>query len=303
MVNSILFPGQGSQSVGMLADIAEQYPAVLNTFSEASDALGYDLWQVCQSGPEDKLNSTDVTQPAVLTASIALFRLLNSRGFSQPKAIAGHSLGEYSAMVAAGVFDFATAVKLVEKRGRLMQDAVGDMPTAMAAVLGLSDEDVIAVCAEVSGDQLVQAVNFNSQGQVVIAGHGEAVDKACEALKEAGAKRAIKLAVSVPCHSDLMLPGAEALAEEIAGIELKSPQMPIIHNVNAGIAKDLDELRDNLVRQLYSPVMWTQTLESLVAAGVENFIECGPGKVLAGLVKKVNRKLPVTCLSDTSAWA
>ena len=302
MATAIVFPGQGSQSIGMLADIAEAFPVILETFSEASDALGYDMWQLCQQGPAERLNSTEVTQPAVLTADIALYRLLQAQAPVEATAMAGHSLGEYGALVASGVVDLATAVTLVEKRGNLMRGAVTGLTTAMAAILGLPDEKVVEVCAQSAGDQCVEAVNFNSPGQVVIAGHGEAVDRASEALKAAGAKRTIKLAVSVPAHSSLMKPAAEELAETIAALPLNEPTQPVVQNVDAQATTDLDVIRDNLVKQLYSPVLWTQTMQTLFDTGCDQFIECGPGKVLTGLIKKVNRRLPVKCLTNVSAW-
>lgn len=302
MATAIVFPGQGSQSIGMLADIAEAYPSILDTFSEASDALGYDMWQVCQQGPAERLNSTEVTQPAVLTADIALHRLLQRKNPVEAAVVAGHSLGEYSALVASGVIDLATAVTLVEKRGNLMRGAVTGLATAMAAILGLPDEKVVEVCSQSAGEQCVEAVNFNSPGQVVIAGHEEAVDRAIEALKGEGAKRAIKLAVSVPAHSSLMKSAAEELAETLATLKFSSPAQPIVQNVDALATTNLDDIRNNLVKQLYSPVQWTQTMQTLLDMGCDEFIECGPGKVLTGLIKKVNRRLPVKCLTDIKAW-
>ncbi len=303
MTTAILFPGQGSQSLGMLAEFGDIYPQIKQSFHEASEALGYDLWQVAQNGPEEKLNSTEVTQPAILTASIALWRVLTSEKAVSPTYLAGHSLGEYSALVAAGVIDLAAGVKLVEQRGRLMQSAVQGRDTAMAAILGLDDESVVKVCAEQSQSDCVEAVNFNCPGQVVIAGDASAVDRAIEGLKAAGAKRAIKLAVSVPSHCALMKPAADQLAIAFNSIEFNEPSLPIVQNVNSAVASGLTELKDNLIKQLYSPVLWTQSLQVMVGQGVTSFNECGPGKVLAGLVKKVDRSLDVTCLSDLASWS
>ncbi|OZG71300.1 [acyl-carrier-protein] S-malonyltransferase [Hahella sp. CCB-MM4] len=302
MTTAILFPGQGSQSIGMLADISDIYPQIKDTFNEASNALGYDLWQVAQAGPEERLNSTEVTQPAILTASIALWRLLQSINPVQVQFFAGHSLGEYSALVAADVIDLATGVKLVERRGQLMQEAVKGRETAMAAVLGLDDQTVVKVCQVAAGGECVEAVNFNCPGQVVIAGDAAAVDRAIEGLKDAGAKRAIKLAVSVPSHCALMKPAADLLADTLETVSLKSPTTPIVQNVNAAVSADMAELKGNLIKQLYSSVLWTQSVQGMVAQGVDRFYECGPGKVLAGLVKKVDRSLDVVCLSDVAAW-
>ncbi|WP_051085369.1 ACP S-malonyltransferase [Hahella ganghwensis] len=302
MTTAILFPGQGSQSLGMLADICDIYPQIKDTFQEASDALGYDLWQVSQEGPEERLNSTEVTQPAILTASISLWRLLQSVNPVEAKCFAGHSLGEYSALVAAGVIDLATGVKLVEQRGQLMQKAVKGRETAMAAVLGLEDQVVVDVCRDSALDECVEAVNFNCPGQVVIAGDAAAVDRAIGGLKQAGAKRAIKLAVSVPSHCALMKPAADLLAETLESVALNEPSIPVIQNVNAAVPSGLDELKANLIKQLYSSVLWTQSVQSMAGLGVDRFYECGPGKVLAGLVKKVDRSFDVVCLSDLAAW-
>jgi len=303
MTTAILFPGQGSQSLGMLADISDTYPQIKQIFQEASEALGYDLWQVTQMGPEERLNSTEVTQPAILTASIALWRLFESENSVAPVYLAGHSLGEYSALVAAGVIDLATGVKLVEQRGRLMQSAVEGRATAMAAILGLDDELVVRVCGESAQGECVEAVNFNCSGQVVIAGDAAAVDRAIDGLKAAGAKRAIKLAVSVPSHCTLMKPAADQLAIAFGSVAFSKPSLPVIQNVNASVATDLDSLKDSLIKQLYSPVLWTQSLQVMVKQGVTDFVECGPGKVLAGLVKKVDRSLGITCLSDPASWS
>ena len=302
MAISFLFPGQGSQSVGMLAEICEIFPQVVDTFQEASDALGYDIWDVCQNGPEQKLNSTEVTQPALLTCSTALFRLFKSQSTESIEAVAGHSLGEYSALVASNVISLADGVRLVEARGRLMQEAVKEVDTSMAAVLGLEDDKVVEICETVAQSECVQAVNFNCPGQVVIAGHSSAVDRAIEALKSAGARRAVKLAVSVPSHCVLMKPAAEALKDNISDLKLNRPEIKIVQNVNADSSEDLEVIRDNLVKQLYSPVLWAKCMKSIAGFGVSEFAECGPGKVLAGLAKKIDRSLSVRCLSETKAW-
>jgi [acyl-carrier-protein] S-malonyltransferase len=302
MSTAILFPGQGSQSIGMLADIAESFPEILDTFRESGDALGYDMWDMCQQGPADRLNSTEITQPAVLTADIALFRLLQSRFPVNAAAVAGHSLGEYSALVASGVIDLATAVVLVEKRGNLMKAAVAGIETAMAAILGLSDDQVVEICAQVADGQCVEAVNFNTPGQVVVGGQKEAVERAIVALKAAGARRAVNIAVSVPAHSSLMKPAADALADTILTMTMKPPAQPVIQNVDAMATSDLDVIRSNLIKQVYVPVQWTQTMQTLIERGCNDFIECGPGKVLAGLVKKIDRQLPVKCLTDITVW-
>jgi len=302
MTTSIIFPGQGSQSIGMLADIAAKFPVIVNTFNEASDALGYDMWDLCQNGPLARLNSTEVTQPTMLTADIALYRLLQERKPVMAKAVAGHSLGEYSALVASGVIDFATAVELVEKRGQLMKEAVADVETAMAAILGLPDEKVVEGCAEAAAGQCVEAVNFNTAGQVVIGGHKTAVDRAIGVLKSMGAKRAIPVAVSVPAHSSLMQPAAEKLADRLNTVAMNKPAQPVVQNVDAEATTDLSVIRSKLIKQIYVPVQWTRIMRGLLDMGCDHYIECGPGKVLSGLLKKVDRSLPVTCLNELAAW-
>ena len=295
---ALVFPGQGSQTLGMLADLAAEYPIIQETFAEASDALGYDLWRLVQEGPESDLNSTENTQPALLTSSVALWRLWLQQGGATPSVIAGHSLGEYSALVCAGSISLADGVRLVRLRGQLMQQAVPAGTGAMAAILGLEDADVVAACEKAAAGEVVSAVNFNCPGQVVIAGEKAAVARGVEACKEAGAKRAVELPVSVPSHCSLMKPAAEQLAVALSEIEVTLPSIKLIHNVNAGTSSDVAELRDLLVKQLYSPVRWTESVQAMLALGVDTTVECGPGKVLSGLNKKVDRALTVLNIGD-----
>ncbi|RUO50888.1 [acyl-carrier-protein] S-malonyltransferase [Pseudidiomarina aquimaris] len=290
-MRAFIFPGQGSQSVGMLADLAAEYPLIEETFAQASDALGYDLWQLVQEGPAEKLNETQRTQPALLAASVAIYRVLEAQGVAAPEWMAGHSLGEYSALVCSGAMDFADAIQLVAKRGELMQEAVPAGVGAMAAIIGLDDARVEEACAAAAGDQVVSAVNFNSPGQVVIAGHAEAVERAGEACKEAGAKRALPLPVSVPSHCALMQPAAEKLAVELGKITLRTPNVPVVNNVDVKVEREADAIRDALVRQLYSPVRWTETVQQLAEQGVTELYEIGPGKVLSGLTKRIDKAL------------
>jgi [acyl-carrier-protein] S-malonyltransferase len=270
----------------MLAELGAQYPSIIDTFKEASDALGYDLWALTQQGPEEQLNQTDKTQPAILTASIALWRLWLAEGGARPAYVAGHSLGEYSALVAAGSLTLADAVKLVERRGQLMQEAVPAGQGGMAAILGLDDAVVIEACAEAAQGDVVSAVNFNSPGQVVIAGQAAAVERAMELCKAKGAKRALPLPVSVPSHCELMRPAAERFAEAVNAIDWQAPQIPLVQNVSAAIAGDLDTLKSDLLQQLYKPVRWVESVQCLAANGATQLVECGPGKVLAGLNKR-----------------
>ncbi|WPO98757.1 ACP S-malonyltransferase [Pseudomonas sp. HR96] len=283
---AFVFPGQGSQSLRMLADLGAQKPLVLDTFQQASDALGYDLWALTQEGPAESLNQTDKTQPAILTASVALWRLWLAEGGAAPAFVAGHSLGEYSALVAAGSLNLADAVKLVERRGQLMQEAVPAGQGGMAAILGLEDADVIAACAEAANGEVVSAVNFNSPGQVVIAGSKAAVERAIEACKARGAKRALPLPVSVPSHCALMKPAAERFAESVQAIAWQAPQIPLVQNVSAQVVRDLETLKRDLLAQLYMPVRWVETIQCLAAQGATRLVECGPGTVLAGLNKR-----------------
>lgn len=297
---AFLFPGQGSQAVGMLSDLADE-TAVRQTFREAADTLGFDLWGLIQSGPEDELNRTDRTQPALLASSVALWRLWCERGGARPDWFAGHSLGEYSALVCAGALSLPDGVRLVETRGRFMQNAVPAGQGGMAAILGLDDDEVVRLCREAADNQVVEAVNFNAPGQVVIAGDSEAVDRAIEACKEAGAKRAMALPVSAPSHCELMKPAADELRGVLEELALDTPHIPIVNNVDVAVETEPGAIRDALVRQLYSPVRWSETVRRLLEEGVEHSYECGPGKVLAGLVKRVERRALVTPLGEREA--
>lgn len=300
---AFVFPGQGSQSLGMLAEAGAQWPLIRDTFTEASDALGYDLWALTQDGPEERLNQTDKTQPAILAASIALWRLWLAEGGAQPAYVAGHSLGEYSALVAAGSIGFTEAVKLVELRGQLMQQAVPAGQGGMAAILGLEDADVLAACAEAANGDVVSAVNFNAPGQVVIAGAAAAVERAIEACKARGAKRAMPLPVSVPSHCALMRPAAEKLADTVAALPWQAPRIALVQNVSAGVPADLDTLKQNLLAQLYSPVRWVESVVFLAEQGVTDLVECGPGKVLAGLNKRCVKGITTHGLDSVDAIA
>lgn len=298
---AFVFPGQGSQAVGMLADLAAQYPVVEQTFSEASDVLGYDLWQLVQQGPAEELNKTWQTQPALLAASVAIFRVWQQQGGSMPALMAGHSLGEYSALVCAGVLDFTAAVRLVELRGKLMQEAVPAGTGAMYAIIGL-DNDAIAKACEASAEgQVVSPVNFNSPGQVVIAGNKEAVERAGAACKAAGAKRALPLPVSVPSHCALMKPAADKLAVALQEVAFNAPQVAVVNNVDVRTENDPEAIRSALVRQLYSPVRWTESVEYIAAQGVTSLLEIGPGKVLTGLTKRIVDTLTAAPVNDPAS--
>ncbi len=287
---AMLFPGQGSQSVGMLAALAERHARVRETFEEAGEVLGTDLWQLAGSGPEEELNRTEITQPAVLAGAIAVWRVWRDLGGPEPARMAGHSLGEYSALVAAGALEFRTAVALVAERGRQMQAAVPEGVGAMAAILGLDDEVVAAICREVAEDQVVVPANHNSPGQIVIAGHAAAVERALHKCSEAGARRAVKLPVSVPSHSPLMEPAAEAMRAILADTEIGTPSVPVIHNCDVASHEDADAIREALVRQLTSPVRWTESVRAICEAGIMELAECGPGKVLCGLGRRIDRQ-------------
>ena len=300
---AFVFPGQGSQSLGMLAELGAQQRLITETFSEASEALGYDLWALIQNGPEERLNQTDKTQPAILTASIALWRLWLAEGGARPAYVAGHSLGEYSALVAAGSLPFAAAVKLVELRGQLMQQAVPAGQGGMAAILGLEDADVLAACAEAAQGDVVSAVNFNAPGQVVIAGSASAVERAIEACKARGAKRAMALPVSVPSHCELMRPAAERFAASVAAIDWQTPQIALVQNTSAAVVNDLDTLKRDLLAQLYSPVRWVESMQRLAECGVTALVECGPGKVLSGLNKRCVKGVDTYNLDTPEAFA
>lgn len=298
---AFVFPGQGSQKVGMLANAAANYTEVAQTFAQASDVLGYDLWDLVQTGPQEALNLTEKTQPLLLTASVALWRVWCANGGVKPSLLAGHSLGEFSALVCSEVISFESAVNLVRQRGQFMQSAVPVGVGAMAAIIGLDDASIIAICDDLSGSEVVQAVNFNSPGQVVIAGHVEAVTQAMAACKEAGAKRALPLPVSAPFHTSLMQPAGDQLAEVLAGIEFSAPQIPIVHNVNALPESDPERIRQLMVEQIYSPVQWTRCIEYMVAQGTETTVECGPGKVLSGLSRRIHKPLTVHALEEPEA--
>lgn len=298
MKSAFVFPGQGSQSVGMLADLAAEFAIVGDTFQQASAVLDYDLWQLVAEGPEAQLNQTDRTQPAMLTAGVAVWRVWQSVSDITPAYFAGHSLGEYTALVAAEALDFADAVKLVEKRGQFMQQAVPAGEGAMAAILGLDDDIVRSLCAEASAQGVVEAVNFNSPGQVVIAGSTAAVKQAIELATAKGAKRALQLPVSVPSHCELMKPAAEQLAAELDKIEIRMPSTPVIHNASVTAANDTTELKQLLADQLYSPVRWVETIQWFATQGVDTMVESGPGKVLAGLNKRIDKSLTALPLFD-----
>ena len=300
---AFVFPGQGSQAVGMLADIGAAESIVLDTFTEASDALGYDVWALSQQGPADVLNQTDKTQPAILTASIALWRVWVAQSTALPAYVAGHSLGEYSALVAAGSLTLADAVRLVELRGQLMQEAVPAGTGGMAAILGLDDADVQAACAEAAEGEVVSAVNFNAPGQVVIAGAAAAVERAIVACKARGAKRALALPVSVPSHCALMQPAAEKFAQALAAIQWQQPKIALVQNVTAEVVTDLAVLEQNLLAQLYSPVRWVESMVCLAAQGVTDVVECGPGKVLSGLNKRCIKGVNTYNLETPEAFA
>lgn len=298
---AIVFPGQGSQAVGMLAELGEQYDVVKQTFAEASDALGYDLWALVQNGPVEDLNQTFRTQPALLASSVAIWRVWQALGLEQPEVLAGHSLGEYSALVCAGVIDFKAAIKLVELRGQLMQEAVPAGTGAMYAIIGLDDATIAKACEDAAQGDVVSPVNFNSPGQVVIAGQKDAVERAGALCKEAGAKRALPLPVSVPSHCALMKPAAEKLAVALEALEFNAPQIPVINNVDVATETDPAKIKDALVRQLHSPVRWTEGVEKMAAQGIEKLIEVGPGKVLTGLTKRIVKTLDAAAVNDIAS--
>lgn len=298
---AIVFPGQGSQAVGMLSDLGEQFDVVKATFAEASEALGYDLWALVQNGPAEDLNETFRTQPALLAASVAVWRVWQDVGGEKPEVIAGHSLGEYSALVCAGVIDFKQAIKLVALRGELMQQAVPAGVGAMYAIIGLDDDAIAKACEEAAQGEVVSPVNFNSPGQVVIAGNKAAVERAGELCKAAGAKRALPLPVSVPSHCALMKPAADKLAEALVHIEFSEPTVPVINNVDVIAETDPKKIKDALVRQLYSPVRWTEGVMNMHDQGIENLLEFGPGKVLTGLTKRIVKTLSAQAVNDNAS--
>lgn len=307
---AFVFPGQGSQSVGMLAELAQNHAIVQQTFEEASDGLGVDLWPLSQQGPETQLNQTEFTQPALLAAGVAVWRVWCERGGALPGFLAGHSLGEYSALVAADVLPLQDAARLVQQRGRLMQAASPEGVGAMAAVLGSDDSLVAEVCVTVSGQDVVVPANYNSPGQIVIGGHAGAVDRAITELAARGVRKAIKLAVSVPSHTPLMREAANRLSEAMGQLSWSVPSIPIVQNVDAEVHGSVEAIRDALVRQLYLPVRWTDCVQALAREGATRIAECGPGKVLCGLVKRIDKSLDARPLGNPGdldaaleAWA
>ena len=305
---ALVFPGQGSQSIAMLSELSQQYASVKACFDEASSGAGLDLWDLCQNGPEELLNKTENTQPALLAAGVAVWQIWQQKSLIKPAFLAGHSLGEYSALVAAGSLSLKDGAALVTARGRFMQEAVPEGTGGMAAILGLDDDAVIEVCSQIDG--LVSAANFNSPGQVVIAGSAEAVNLAIEAATTAGARRAVPLAVSVPSHCELMRPAAEKLSELISQVAFETPQIPVIQNADAKVLTSADEIKDGLVRQLYQPVRWSQSIAYAIDAGVHQIGEAGPGKVLTGLMRRIDRKVEAKALENeqnllaaVEAWA
>ena len=299
---AVVFPGQGSQSVGMLKEYAETWGQVESTFKQASEVLGYDLWDLVCNGPEDKLNQTEVTQPAMLAADVSVMRVMTELCMTTPYALAGHSLGEYAALVGANVLDFQDAIKLVAERGRLMQNAVPEGEGAMAAIIGLSDDEVILGCKEVAAEigKPVEPVNFNSPGQIVIAGATEAVDKAIEVLKDEGAKRAMKLPVSVPSHSSLMKPAADEMAKVLASVEFNKPAVQVIHNYDAKSHDEADAIREALTQQICNPVRWVETIK-IIKEDADAIIECGPGRVLTGLTKRIDKEVKAFALDNPTS--
>jgi [acyl-carrier-protein] S-malonyltransferase len=295
---AIVFPGQGSQSLGMLSALATEHSQVVDTFDLASDVLGYDLWQLVQEGPESELNETDKTQPAMLAAGVAVWHVWQDAGGAVPALMAGHSLGEYTALVCAGALDFQEAVSLVEERGRCMQSAVPAGSGAMAAILGLDDVAVAMVCEQAANGDVVSPVNYNSPGQVVIAGHAEAVQRAIALATEAGAKRALQLPVSVPSHCELMRPAARQFAARLDRAVIRSPSIRVMQNVDAALHDDPDTIRANLDRQLYSPVQWVSSVQAMGREGVTRIIEAGPGKVLTGLCKRIDKTIAAAAVFD-----
>ncbi len=301
MTLAFVYPGQGSQSIAMQGELAEKFPEVEATYAEASSELGYDLWQLAQEGPQEKLDQTVVTQPVMMTAGVAAWRVWQKTGGDTPALMAGHSLGEYTALVCAGAIEFREAIRLVRRRAELMQQAVPAGEGAMAAILGLDDDTVLAVCRDAEEGQVVQAVNFNTAGQVVIAGARSAVERAVELASSAGARRALLLNVSVPAHSDLMKPAADELTNALAAAKLVAPSIPVISNADVVSYETVEQIRDGLSRQLYSPVRWAETIGMMIEHGTTKIVECGPGKVLAGLNRRIDRSVSSTCLDSPSA--
>ncbi|MDP5145515.1 ACP S-malonyltransferase [Shewanella sp. ULN5] len=300
---AFVFPGQGSQAVGMLADLAQEHTVVSQTFAEASEVLGYDLWALIQDGPVESLNETDKTQPALLSASVAIWRAYQASGKPAPALLAGHSLGEYSALVCAGVIDFKDAVKLVELRGQLMQQAVPAGTGAMYAIIGLDDDGIAQACEASAQGDVVSPVNYNSPGQVVIAGEKNAVERAAAACKAAGAKMAVALPVSVPSHCALMKPAADKLAQALAEITFSAPVINVVNNVDVAMPTESQDIKDALVRQLYCPVRWSETVSFMAEQGINQLVEMGPGKVLTGLTKRINKAVSAQAVNDTASLA
>jgi [acyl-carrier-protein] S-malonyltransferase len=302
---ALVFPGQGSQSIGMMSALAKVSPSIEATFAEASGVLGYDLWRRCQEGPGELLNSTECTQPAMLTAGVATYRLWRERGGAQPQLMAGHSLGEFTALAAAGTLDFATAVDLVKYRGELMQSAVPPGQGAMAAILGLEDLDIEEACRQAAEGEVVEAVNFNAPGQVVIAGAAAAVQRAIEIATAKGARRALALPISVPAHSSLMQPAAEQLRVRLENTAFTPAAGIAVYGVDVKVHNSADAIRAALVKQLHTPVYWAATIRTMIAAGATQIVECGPGKVLTGLNRRVdkNRDLKMMALEDPDGLA
>lgn len=298
---ALLFPGQGSQAVGMLSAMALRYPVIRETFAEASSALSYDLWQLVCEGPEETLNKTEHTQPALLAAGVAVWRVWQGQGGAEPMAMAGHSLGEYTALVCARALGFADALRLVERRGQLMQAAVPAGAGAMAAIVGLDDEAVRAVCAEAARGEVVEAVNFNAPGQVVVAGHMAAVERATTLAKTRGAKLTKILPVSVPSHCSLMKTAADHLKNDLDGISIQPPAIPVLHNLDASQRRTAEDIRHALVAQLYNPVLWVRTIRQLRELGAAALLECGPGRVLAGLNKRIDKSAASECIHDPAS--
>jgi len=301
MTIAFVFPGQGSQSLGMLAELAASHATVQSTFVEASEVLGYDLWQLVQQGPEAELNNTTNTQPALLASGVAIWRVWNELSQAQPVMMAGHSLGEYSALVCSGALNFTDAIQLVADRGAYMQDAVPTGVGSMAAILGLEDGQIEAVCDEAAQGQIVSAANYNSSGQVVIAGHKEAVERAVELAKAAGAKRSVILPVSVPSHCALMQKAADQFAERLDTVDFEQPNLSVLQNVDAAEHSDISEIKLALQEQLCRPVRWVETIQKMVSMDVSTVIECGPGKVLSGLIKRIDRGLNIFPIFDPAS--
>ncbi len=293
---AFVFPGQGSQKIGMLAELAAEFPIVGHTFAEASDVLGYDLWALVQTGAQDEINLTERTQPLLLTASVAIWRAWQEKNGVQPALMAGHSLGEWSALVCAGVVEFKDAVKLVQQRGKFMQEAVPDGQGAMAAIIGLDDALILEACKKAEQGEVVAAVNFNSPGQVVIAGTAAAVERASALCKEVGAKRALPLPVSAPFHTELMRPAAERLAEQITATVFSAPNISVVHNVTAQVEANPEKIKALMIEQIYSPVRWVECVNTMAEKGITFTLECGPGKVLSGLIKRINVELTTASL-------